>query len=73
VCLGSVYYYTLLGSYWSRQSKIFATDGAAGDQFGYSVSINNNAASIGSYADDDKAANAGVCVNIFMNVLLCCA
>jgi hypothetical protein len=70
---GSVYYYTLIGSYWSRQSKILATDGAASDQFGYSVSIYNNAAFIGAFKDDDKALDAGVFLYMHMNVFQFCA
>jgi hypothetical protein len=60
VHLGSVYYYTLTGSYWSRQSKIVAPDGAATDRFGMAVSIYNSNVLIGSIYDDDKAADAGM-------------
>ena len=36
-----------------------ASDGAAGDQFGHSVSVSGNAAVIGSNLDDDKGNNSG--------------
>jgi hypothetical protein len=45
---------------WSRQSKILAPDGAAGDNFGVSVSIYDTMVMIGAYFDDDKAAEAGI-------------
>jgi hypothetical protein len=65
MCSGSVYYYTLAGSYWSLQSKIFANDGADGDWFGNSVTIYNSNALIGAYGDDDKANNAGMLKCLF--------
>ncbi len=62
----------MIGSCWSRQSKILASDGAAADQFGYSVSIYNNAALIGAFGDDDKAANAGVCLYVYECISILC-
>ncbi len=56
---GSVYFYTQMGSSWSRQGKILAADGAAGDRFGKSVSIYTSSALIGAIWDDDKATDAG--------------
>ncbi len=55
-----MYYYILTGSYWSRQSKILATDSAFLDFFGGSVSIYNNNALIGAYYDDDMASDSGM-------------
>ncbi len=60
ICSGSVYYYTLTGSYWSHQSKILAKDGVYNDYFGYSVLINNDNAFIGAYYDDDKGTSSGM-------------
>ncbi len=60
ICSGAVYYYTLTGLYWSRQSKILATDGAAGDFFGSSVSIYNNTAFIGATGDDENGGYSGM-------------
>ena len=56
---GSVYFYTQMGSSWSRQGKILAADGAASDFFGWSVSVDTSSALIGAVYDDDKATNAG--------------
>ena len=56
---GSVYFYTQMGSAWSRQGKILAADGAINDYFGISVSLYTSSALIGAYADDDKASDAG--------------
>ncbi len=39
--------------------KLLATDGAAGDKFGRSVSISGNTAVIGSYTDDDNGNDSG--------------
>ena len=47
------------GSTWSQRSKVVASDGAAGDQFGWSVSIYGNIAVIGSRYDDDKGSDSG--------------
>jgi hypothetical protein len=49
----------MTGSYWSKQSKIIAKDGAASDNFGNSVSIYDSNAFIGAHADDYKANDAG--------------
>ena len=56
---GSVYFYTQIGSSWSRQGKILAADGAASDFLGHSVSLYTSSALIGAICDDDKASNAG--------------
>jgi hypothetical protein len=39
--------------------KIIASDGAAGDRFGYSVSISGDYAIVGSYLDDDNGSSSG--------------
>jgi hypothetical protein len=56
---GSVYYYTQMGSSWSRQAKILAADGEGGDRFGNSVSVYTSSALIGAWNDDDKGGDAG--------------
>ena len=58
---GSAYIYTRSGSTWTQQSKLLASDGAASDQFGWSVSISSdgNTAIVGAYRDDDKGSNSG--------------
>ena len=66
ICSGSVYYYTMTGSYWSHQSKIVAQDGASNDYFGTSVSIYDTNAFIGANADDYKVSDTGMYIIIYI-------
>ena len=52
---GKVYLYNLDGT----NGIITASDGAGGDNFGYSVAIGNNKIVVGAYNDDDTASNTG--------------
>lgn len=45
---GAAYVFTRSGSNWSQQAKLTTTDGAADDQFGYSVAIGDNLALVGA-------------------------
>ncbi len=56
---GSVYAYRFDGSEWVEEEKLTASDAAAGDNFGYSVSISGNVALVGAYQNDDAGANSG--------------
>ena len=61
---GSAYVFTRdtagnLTSSWTQVAKLTADDGAADDQFGYSVSIDGDTVVIGANHDDDKATNSG--------------
>ena len=56
---GSVYVFTYTGSTWTQQQKILATDGAPGDLFGFSVSIDGNTALIGAFYNDNNGVNSG--------------
>ncbi|MBU1103413.1 MAG: FG-GAP repeat protein [Nanoarchaeota archaeon] len=56
---GSAYIYRFDGVDWSEGQKLLASDGAAGDKFGYSVSISGNVAVVGAYYDDDLGSNSG--------------
>ncbi len=56
---GSAYVFTRSGSTWSQQAKLTASDGAASDIFGYSVSLSGETVIIGAYQDDDTASNSG--------------
>lgn len=49
---GSVYIFVRNGTTWTQQAKLTASDGAANDQFGFSVSISGETAIVGVYADD---------------------
>lgn len=56
---GSVYVFTRSGGTWSQQAKLTASDGAAGDHFGVSVSLDGDTMLIASYMDDDKGTDSG--------------
>ena len=54
---GSVYVFdTTTGQ---QLFKLLPTDGAEGDNFGYSVALNDNTAVIGSHRDDDNGSDSG--------------
>ena len=48
-----------LASTWTQVAKLTADDGAAGDEFGYSVSIDGDTMVVGAHYDDDKGDNSG--------------
>ncbi|MBK8914072.1 MAG: thrombospondin type 3 repeat-containing protein [Phycisphaerales bacterium] len=52
---GSAYVFVRSGSSWSQQAKLEATDAAAGDWFGSSVSLSGDTALVGAYLDDGPA------------------
>ena len=56
---GSAYIFTRSGSVWTEQAKLLASDGAAGEWFGISVSIDGDTAIIGDNEDDDNGVNSG--------------
>ena len=43
----------------NETAKLTASDGAAGDRFGYRVSISGNVAIVGAYEDDDNGNGSG--------------
>jgi hypothetical protein len=49
---GAAYVFVRTGTVWSQQQKLTASDGAAGDFFGFSVAINGNTIAVGSPSDD---------------------
>ncbi|MBS1796079.1 MAG: FG-GAP repeat protein, partial [Acidobacteria bacterium] len=49
---GSAYVFVRSGAAWSQQQKLTAADGAAGDQFGWSVAISGNIIIVGARFDD---------------------
>ncbi|MDF1714597.1 MAG: DUF5011 domain-containing protein [Akkermansiaceae bacterium] len=49
---GSAYIFIRSGEEWSEVQKLEASDGAAGDLFGNSVSVSGDIALVGAYADD---------------------
>ena len=56
---GSAYFFHRIGSTWVQEAKVTATDGAANDRFGKSVSISGDYAIIGAEGDDDTFTNEG--------------
>jgi len=56
---GSAYIFQWSDPVFSQEAKLLASDGAAGDRFGYSVAINDNVAIIGAPQDDDNGSNSG--------------
>jgi len=63
---GSCYIYHYNESNWTEQQKLTASDGAAFDYFGRSVSIFDSYAVIGAHRNDENGTNSGA-VYIFHN------
>ncbi len=58
-CSGSVYVFKNESGTWSEQAKLTASDGAAYDYFGSSVSIDGDYAIVGAYGNDDGGESSG--------------
>jgi hypothetical protein len=57
---GSAYLFTRgQGGTWSQTQKLTASDGAAEDNFGVSVSVSGDVVLVGAYADDDRGSASG--------------
>jgi hypothetical protein len=56
---GSAYIFERCRSSWVETAKLTAPDGAAGDRFGFSVSISDGRAIVGSPKDDDSFNESG--------------
>jgi len=56
---GSAYVFERVGNAWTQTSKLTASGGQAGDQFGFSVAISGDTAVIGAYQDDDRGTDSG--------------
>ncbi|MCP3903538.1 MAG: hypothetical protein GY715_07860 [Planctomycetes bacterium] len=56
---GSAYIRRTAGGSWQHELKLNASDGAAGDQFGYSVAVEGPVAVIGARKDDDLGSSSG--------------
>jgi hypothetical protein len=61
---GSAYVFSCSGGVWSQQQKLTALDGAVGDRFGFSVSIDTNTIVVGAYGDDAETGAAYVFTKI---------
>ena len=56
---GSAYVFRFDGSTWVEEQKLTASDGAAGDNFGLSLSLSGNVALISALEDDDNGNGSG--------------
>ena len=56
--VGSAYVYEWDGSAWV-ETKLTASDGETGDEFGYSVSLAGDRALVGAWRDDDNGQDSG--------------
>jgi hypothetical protein len=57
---GSVYIFRRRASGWVEEQKLTASDGAAGDRFGFSVSVNGDTVVVAAPNDDDRIGSAYV-------------
>jgi hypothetical protein len=57
---GSAYVYRFDGMDWIEEQKLLASDGAGGDQFGYSVSVSDDAIVVGARNDGSNRGAAYV-------------
>jgi len=60
---GSAYVFTRVGTEWTQQQKLTASDAAAGDQFGWSVAISGETIVIGARQDNLFQGSAYVFVH----------
>ncbi|NOX58989.1 MAG: hypothetical protein GXP29_09055 [Planctomycetes bacterium] len=56
---GSVYIFQKVSGAWQQITKLTADDASAGDNFGWSVSIDGVTAIVGAYRNDDSGADSG--------------
>lgn len=57
---GSAYVYVRVGTLWTQQVKLTASDAASGDDFGVAVAVSGDTAVVGAYeADHDGMVDAG--------------
>jgi hypothetical protein len=63
---GSAYVFVRSGTAWSQQQKLTASDAAAADYFGLSVSVSANTAVIGAYGDDTAAGTDAGSAYVFV-------
>ena len=63
---GAAYAFVRSGSVWSEQQKLTASDGAAGDQLGWSVSLEGDALVVGAVTADTSAGGAAGAAYVFV-------
>ncbi len=56
---GSAHVYRRVGTAWSIQQKLTASNGGSSDYFGFNVSLSGDLALVGAYLEDARGSNAG--------------
>ena len=56
---GSAYVFKRTGTSWAQEAKLLPSDGAAYDEFGFSVSISGDYAVVGAVLDDNNGSGSG--------------
>lgn len=56
---GSAYVFVRSSGLWSQQAKLLPSDGAAGDEFGWSVAVSGGTAVVGAFLDEDSGTESG--------------
>jgi len=56
---GSVYVFTRTGTTWTEQQKIYPSDGAEADWFGFAISLDGDTALFAASLDDDNGTDSG--------------
>ena len=56
---GAAYVFTRESGVWWEKAKLTASDGAAEDNFGFSVAVEDDTAVVGSWQDDDNGLDSG--------------
>jgi hypothetical protein len=64
--VGAAYVFVRAGTTWSQQQKLVASDGAADDFFGFSVSLSGDTAVVGAYGDDTPAGSSAGSAYVFV-------
>jgi hypothetical protein len=62
---GSVYVFERTGTTWTEEAHLFASDGAAGDRFGYSVDVDGDTIAVGATHNDGAFTDTGA-VYVFL-------
>lgn len=62
---GSAYVFTRSGDTWTQQQWLQASDAAAGDNFGHSVSLSGDTVIIGAWQEDNAGGNAAGSAYVF--------
>ena len=56
---GSAYVFLRVGTAWTQEDKLVASDGALADLFGYSMALRGDSLAVGARLDDDGGTDAG--------------